>query len=62
MDEIAALLEFYKSPAGQAFVDKMPIVLTKSMTLAQQVMTKSAPDMQQMTNAWMEKMKAKYGK
>src|ERR1700730_17356612 len=60
-EEIASLLNFYKSPTGQAFVDKLPVVLTKSMNLAQQVMRNAAPQIQQMVNVWVEKMKIKYG-
>ncbi|MBP6898620.1 MAG: DUF2059 domain-containing protein [Burkholderiaceae bacterium] len=36
--EIDGLIEFYRSPAGQAFVAKMPVVLNKSMQLMQQRM------------------------
>jgi len=34
-EEIDGLIAFYKSPTGAAFVEKMPIVMQKSMTLAQ---------------------------
>ncbi len=34
-DEIDGLLAFYESPAGQAFVAKMPVVMQKSMTVMQ---------------------------
>ncbi len=43
--ELQGLVDFYKSPAGQAFIDKMPVVMNKSMQLAQQ---KMAPIMAQM--------------
>ena len=36
--EIDGLIAFYRSPAGQAFVAKMPLVLNKSMQLMQQRM------------------------
>ena len=34
-EEIDGLLVFYKSPAGAAFVDKMPVVMQKTMTIMQ---------------------------
>lgn len=36
--EIDGLIAFYKTPAGQAFVKKMPIVMQKSLGAAQQSM------------------------
>jgi uncharacterized protein len=35
-DEIDGLIVFYESPVGAAFVSKMPTVIQKSMSLAQQ--------------------------
>jgi uncharacterized protein len=35
-DEIDGLIAFYESPAGRAFIAKMPVVLQKSMDLSQQ--------------------------
>ena len=46
-EEIEGLLAFYKSPAGQAFVAKMPVVMQKSMEV-----------MQSQMGPLMEKMKA----
>ena len=34
-EEIDGLIAFYESPIGQAFVDKMPIAMQKSMSLMQ---------------------------
>lgn len=34
-EEIDGLVKFYESPAGRAFVAKMPLVLNKSMSLMQ---------------------------
>ncbi len=59
-EEIAGLVGFLKSPIGQAFVEKNPIVMEKSVGVAQQVMRDANPEMQKITNAWVEKMKAKY--
>lgn len=35
-EEVDSLITFYESPAGQAFIEKMPTVLQKSMALTQQ--------------------------
>ncbi|MEO6921513.1 MAG: DUF2059 domain-containing protein [Collimonas sp.] len=34
-DEIDGLAAFYKSPAGAAYIEKMPVVIQKSMTIMQ---------------------------
>lgn len=44
-EEIDGLLAFYRSPTGQAFVAKMPVVLQKSMVLAQSQLHGLAPKM-----------------
>jgi hypothetical protein len=44
--EIDGLIAFYSSPAGQAFVNKMPVVMQKSMTLMQGTMQQLAPKLQ----------------
>ncbi|MFC5499465.1 DUF2059 domain-containing protein [Caenimonas terrae] len=45
--EVDGMLAFYASPAGQAFVNKMPVVMQKSMALSQQMMKSVLPRMQQ---------------
>ena len=37
-EEIDGLIAFYRSPAGMAYVDKMPLVTQKSMDLMQSLM------------------------
>jgi uncharacterized protein len=44
-EEIDGLVDFYKSAAGQAFTNKMPVVMQKSMSIMQ---TKLQPMMQRM--------------
>lgn len=34
-EEVDGLTAFYKSPAGAAYIDKMPVVMQKTMTLMQ---------------------------
>ena len=43
--EIDSLVAFYSSPAGQAFIRKMPIVLQKSMEITQAQMQRLLPRM-----------------
>jgi len=47
-EEINGLIAFYESPAGRAFVEKMPIVMQKSMLAMQQ---RIGPLMQRITQA-----------
>jgi hypothetical protein len=44
-EEVDGLLVFYASPAGRAFVNKMPIVMQKSMALSQSLMQSVIPKM-----------------
>lgn len=44
--EIDGLIAFYRSPTGQAFISKMPVVMQKSMALAQVQMQTLMPKMQ----------------
>ncbi len=46
-DELAASLAFYKTPAGQAILLKMPAVMTSSMAIVQQRMVALTPQIQQ---------------
>lgn len=45
-EEIDGLLRFYQSKPGQAFVSKMPLVMQKSMAIAQSQMQSFLPKMQ----------------
>ncbi len=44
-DEVDGLLAFYATPAGQAMINKMPIVMQKSMTMMQSQMQVVMPKM-----------------
>jgi hypothetical protein len=45
-EEVDGLLAFYRSAAGQAFINKMPTVMQKSMAIAQSQMQTLLPKMQ----------------
>jgi len=47
--EIDGILAFYKSPAGEAMLDKMPLLMQKSMEVSQQLMVDIMPQIQHMT-------------
>ena len=44
-DEVDGLLAFYTSPTGQAFLNKMPVVMQRSMALSQSLMQSALPKM-----------------
>ena len=46
-DEINALVDFYKSPTGQKFVEKMPNITQESMIIGQQMALQAMPAIQQ---------------
>ena len=45
--EIDGLIAFYKSPVGQSFVSKMPIVMNRSIQVMQSQMQSLAPKLKQ---------------
>lgn len=44
-EEVDGMLAFYASPAGQALINKMPVVMQKSMALSQSLMQSFLPKM-----------------
>ena len=49
-EEIAGILAFYKSAAGQAFVKKMPLLMSKSIEMAQRQMADLIPEIQRIAD------------
>ncbi len=47
-EELDGLIAFYKSPAGQAYVKKTPVLMNKTMEIMQQRMVTIMPQMQQL--------------
>ena len=47
-DEVDGLIAFYRSKAGQAFVTKMPLVMQKSMDIAQSQLQVLMPKIRQL--------------
>ena len=48
-DEVNGLVAFYDSPAGKAMLAKMPLLMQKSMGMAQDLMKEIMPKIQQIT-------------
>lgn len=42
-EEVEGLIAFYRTPAGQAYIAKLPVVMQKSIALAQSMMQTLAP-------------------
>ena len=45
-EEVKGITAFYKSPAGQAFLDKQPVIMQKCMGMQQQMMMDMMPKIQ----------------
>lgn len=56
--EMDGIIAFYKSPAGQAFVDKQPALMKNTMALMQQRMGPMMQKIQQMTEETAKEIKA----
>jgi hypothetical protein len=61
-DEIRAILAFYKTPAGQTFIQKMPLLIKKSVEISQKKMPEMIEKMQQVTTEMIEEMKGEIEK
>ena len=48
-NEVDGILNFYKSPPGQAMLEKMPLLMQRSMALGQQMVADLMPQIQKMT-------------
>lgn len=57
-DEIDGLLAFYRSPAGVAMIEKMPVVMNKSMVAVQQRMGPMMDKLRQAMEAAVAEAKA----
>lgn len=59
-DELRPLVAFFKSPAGQAYVDKMPSLIGNTMKRVQLVVADMMPDIQKLNAEFIQQMKQKY--
>ena len=56
-DDLSGMLAFYRSPAGQAYISKMPGLLAKFNAIGQQQMAGAGPEIQKITNDFMTDLK-----
>jgi hypothetical protein len=56
-DELQGLIDFYGGPTGRAFVEKMPLMTSRMMELAQARMQDISPAIRQMTMEFLEEVK-----
>ncbi len=57
-DEVNGMIAFYKTPAGKAVVNKMPVVMEKTMVYTQSIMQGVMPQMQKIQQDFIAEMKA----
>jgi hypothetical protein len=56
-EEIGGIVDFYKSPAGQALTNKMPQLMQKSMAITQNLMSELMPEIAKMSEELSKKYK-----
>ena len=54
-EEVSAILMFYRTPAGQALVDKTPMMMNRSMEIVQEQIALLMPEVNQLTRDYLEK-------
>lgn len=57
-EEVKGMIEFYKTPAGEAMASKMPTLMQKTMAATQEMMVGLQPKMQQIQQEFMQEMQA----
>ena len=60
-EEINGMIAFYKTPVGQASIEKLPKVMQESMSIGQQMMQALSPQVQGLMKEFQEKIKAAQG-
>ncbi|MFJ3057833.1 DUF2059 domain-containing protein [Herbaspirillum sp. NPDC087042] len=57
-EEVTGMLAFYKTPAGQAVIHKMPVLMQKNTALIQQLTVSMQPQMEQIQRDFIADLKA----
>jgi hypothetical protein len=57
-EEVAGMLAFYQTPAGQAVINKMPVLMQKTMHEIQAMMSRLAPQMEKIQQTFAAEMAA----
>lgn len=55
-EELKGMVEFYKTPAGEAMANKMPALMQKTMASTQEMMAGLQPKMEKIQQEFMEEM------
>jgi len=58
-EEVSAMVAFYKTPAGRSMLEKLPVVMQKSMEIVQPIMKDLTPEIQRIVETAAEKAKQK---
>ncbi|HVK57124.1 MAG TPA: DUF2059 domain-containing protein [Burkholderiales bacterium] len=56
-EEVIGMMSFYKTPAGQAVINKMPLLMQKTMVEVQKMVSGMAPQMQRIQEDFIAEMK-----
>lgn len=56
-EEVDGMIAFYKSPAGQAYIKKMPVLMQNSMHLVQEMMGPMSQDLQKAVKEFQDDLK-----
>lgn len=56
-EEVAGMVSFYKTPAGQAVINKMPLLMQKTMVEVQTMISSTTPQMQKIQEEFLAEMK-----
>lgn len=56
--EVSGMLDFYKSPAGQAVINKMPVLMQHTMVEMRKIMSGLAPKMRDIQKEFIDDMQA----
>jgi hypothetical protein len=56
-EEVAGMLSFYKTPAGQAVINKTPALMQKTMVEMRKMMSAMSPQMQKILEEFLADMK-----
>ncbi|OUY07406.1 DUF2059 domain-containing protein [Acinetobacter populi] len=57
-EEINGMINFYKTPVGQATIEKMPVVMQQSIEMGQNLSQRAMPQIQQAAQELQKEMKA----
>ena len=57
-EEVTALVSFYRTPLGQTMINKMPILMQKTMMETQKMVSGAAPKMQKIQQDFLAEMNA----